>query len=139
VRGQERLSPPGGQLNRWAGPIFSVLDRRLFGFRSFAAQAIDSGWRDLGLELIHLPGHTPGHSGYRLATHNIIFCGDAAKHSGGRLSQPSRFFTLDPQRARASQHHLATLNAELYCFGHGPPLRRGATALRALAQTATRG
>lgn len=40
----------------------------------------------------------------------------------GRLGQASGLFTLDAAAARESQRRLAGLGAELYTFGHGPPI-----------------
>jgi glyoxylase-like metal-dependent hydrolase (beta-lactamase superfamily II) len=39
------------------------------------------------------------------------------------LREPPAVFTPDPARNRRSARRLGTLEPELVCFGHGPPLR----------------
>lgn len=137
VQGKERLSPLRGVLNWTLGPLVVLLDRRILRFQPCEVLAAQEGWSDHGFRLVHLPGHTPGSSGFVHERSGVVFCGDAAVHPRGQLGQPSRLFSLDPQRARRSQLVLAELDAPVYCFGHGTPLLRGGPALRRLAAGAT--
>jgi glyoxylase-like metal-dependent hydrolase (beta-lactamase superfamily II) len=149
--GAERLSPLRGHLDLALGPLVSFFDRRVFRFRPCPrAEAAPDGWEELGVRLIHLPGHTPGHSAYLHLQSGAVLCGDAAMTSevdspdrplerggqpaGRRIPRlPSRLFSLDPGAVRRSLYRLADLDAPVYCFGHGPPLFNGSPALRRLA------
>ena len=95
---------------------------------------VDHGWTFGDLRLIHLPGHTPGHSGYFHEPTQVAFCGDAALNWGVRLMHPSPTFSLDLQQVRSSQRRLAELSAWAYLFGHGNPLFAGSRALMQLSQ-----
>jgi glyoxylase-like metal-dependent hydrolase (beta-lactamase superfamily II) len=136
VRGQDRLSPVHGLAGLALGPLVSVLDHRLFRFQPCEQLTVleDGGRLDTDFSLVHLPGHTPGHSGWRYAPGNVVFCGDAARNTGGRLDGPSRLFSVDPVGVRGSLRLLAGLDAQVYCFGHGRPLVKGAVALKRLSQ-----
>jgi glyoxylase-like metal-dependent hydrolase (beta-lactamase superfamily II) len=84
-----------------------------------------------GLQVIHVPGHTPGSIALYQAERRILFCGDAIFHhsssSGqGRIGLPPRIFSVDPDQAEASARKLASLPVEVACFGHGEPVLEGA-------------
>ena len=134
VQGTERSSPLRGVLDWTLGPLVALLDRRILRFEPCEVLPVRQGWADLGFRLVHLPGHTPGSSGFVHTRSGVVLCGDAAVNPGGHLGQPSRPFTLDPRSARRSQLVLAELDAPVYCFGHGTPLLRGGPALRRLAE-----
>ena len=80
-----------------------------------------------GLQVILVPGHTPGSIALYQADRRILLCGDAILHHGsssgqGRIAPPPRFFSVDPDQAEASARKLAALPAEVACFGHGEPI-----------------
>jgi glyoxylase-like metal-dependent hydrolase (beta-lactamase superfamily II) len=84
-----------------------------------------------GLQVIHVPGHTPGSIALYQAEQRILFCGDAIFHhgsssGGGRIALPPRMFSVDPDQAEASTRKLAALPVEVACFGHGEPILEGA-------------
>ena len=134
VEGRERLSPASGLLGSLLEPVVEYSDHNLFNFRPCKVEAVEEGWQFEDLRLLHLPGHTPGHSGFLHEPSGVVFCGDAARNLGIRLVGPSRMFTMDPQAVRRSQRRLADLGAWAYCFGHGPPLFAGARAMHRLSQ-----
>jgi glyoxylase-like metal-dependent hydrolase (beta-lactamase superfamily II) len=47
------------------------------------------------------------------------------------LHQPPVPLTVDPERNRASERRLASLQPDVVCFGHGPVLRDAAPKLQA--------
>ena len=84
-----------------------------------------------GLQVIHVPGHTPGSIALYQMERQILFCGDAIFHYGsssgqGRIGLPPRIFSVDPDQAEASARKLAGLPVEVACFGHGAPILEGA-------------
>lgn len=74
--------------------------------------------------VVHVPGHTDGSIAVHLPERGIIFTGDAAAAIGDRPRVG--FFNVDRARAATSFVRLAQLDAEVACFGHGPPLVGGA-------------
>ncbi len=81
--------------------------------------------------IIGAPGHTPGHAAAWFEADRVLVAGDAlACHDG----QPMLgVFNADPAAAAATAQRLATLDAEVACFGHGKPLRSDAAARLAQA------
>lgn len=134
VQGRERLSPLKGRWNTIFGPLGALLDHGVFRYRPCRRVTVATdGWQGYGLQLLHLPGHTPGHCGYLHTESGVVLAGDSAKSTGTDVRAPSRLFSVDPAAVRRSQLRLADLGAPIYGFGHGPPLDSGAAALRRLA------
>lgn len=87
-----------------------------------------------GLEVVHTPGHTPGHVSYLWRDREVLFAGDAASRLL-RLGPPLGGFTEDMATARRSIRRLAGLEFEVACFGHGRTLAgRAAERFRRLAE-----
>lgn len=78
-----------------------------------------------GLTVIHTPGHSPGHVVLYDADRKILFTGDAIVNFRG-LDPPPRLATPNMAQAQDSIQRLTTLDFEICCFGHGPPLTEGA-------------
>jgi glyoxylase-like metal-dependent hydrolase (beta-lactamase superfamily II) len=94
-----------------------------------------------GLQVLHLPGHTPGHIGLYLPTARLLIAGDAMQIHSGRLTGPSAVFTEDMARARASLAALASLDIDVLALSHFPPRRgdlRREIAAAATGSTAAR-
>jgi glyoxylase-like metal-dependent hydrolase (beta-lactamase superfamily II) len=85
-----------------------------------------------GLEVVATPGHTQGHTSYRLGT--AIIAGDAFM-TGRRFREAVPFFIADRQESRGSIEKLARLDLDLAVSGHGPPTRDAREKLEALAAT----
>ena len=82
-----------------------------------------------GLRAIHTPGHTPGHVSFLWPEHRgVLIVGDAAASMMGRVNPPLGVFTEDDQAMRRSVAKLAELEFEVAVFGHGGPVKRGASA-----------
>ena len=48
-----------------------------------------------GIEIVHTPGHMPGHIALFLQTSRIMVCGDAANINDGEIAGPNPAFTSD--------------------------------------------
>ena len=73
------------------------------------------------------PGHTPGHTSYRLErAGGILFVGDAALHKGGTVNRG--WFNRSKRDIDQSARDLAKLDFEVACFGHADPITSGASA-----------
>ncbi len=102
-----------------------------------------------GWQLLHTPGHTPGHiSLYRPADKTLLvgdaFCTtkpesffEAALVQQPELHGPPSYFTSDWNAARSSVQKLAALNPTTVAPGHGKPLS-GPDVPEALRQMASR-
>ncbi|WP_091382977.1 MBL fold metallo-hydrolase [Geodermatophilus sp. DSM 45219] len=77
---------------------------------------------DLGEEAVVLsvPGHTPGSIALHLPAAGLLLTGDTiAEHRGQVVLGP---FNIDRDAAWRSLQHLADLDVEVACFGHGQPV-----------------
>ena len=112
----------------WTGPAHPV-SRRL-----------REGDEVAGFEVLHVPGHAPGHVAYWRERDRVLLLGDVAANIDERrfwrvgLHEPLPLFTPDPERNRESIRRLAALEPELCLFGHGPPLRGAAAFSQFAAQ-----
>ena len=55
-----------------------------------------------GIEIVHVPGHTPGHIALYLRKSRIIVCGDAANISGGQVAGSNPIYTQNMEQAAES-------------------------------------
>lgn len=84
-----------------------------------------------GIEVIHTPGHTPGHISLRIG--DALVAGDAFSTSADRFREVPRIMTSDVRRSRDSIRLLAALGAARAFSGHRPPSDDAGGKLRALA------
>jgi glyoxylase-like metal-dependent hydrolase (beta-lactamase superfamily II) len=89
-----------------------------------------------GLTCIHLPGHTPGSSGFLDTESATFFSGDTVRSDGKSLFEGPTGFSMDVPRSRESIRKIAALEFDTLLVGHGRPLRPDASAkVRAFAGT----
>lgn len=84
-----------------------------------------------GLEILHTPGHTPGH--LSILAGRVLIAGDAFV-SGARCKEVPRAMSADVPGSRATLHALAERDVERAFSGHGAPIddaRRRLVALSA--------
>ena len=88
-----------------------------------------------GITVISSPGHSPGSLSFYQGERRIIFTGDAL--SGvPQLKLPPRLGCADYREALASVKRIAELDYDICLFGHGAPLKKGASqAVRGLLKT----
>lgn len=87
-----------------------------------------------GWQVLHTPGHTPGHVSFFRASDRTLLVGDAfcstkpesffeaALAQQPELHGPPAYFTSDWNAARESVHKLAGLSPRTVAPGHGKPL-----------------
>jgi glyoxylase-like metal-dependent hydrolase (beta-lactamase superfamily II) len=78
-------------------------------------------------EVIHTPGHTPGHVIFIRRRDGLAIVGDLVRHASlrhgyGRVSEPPHIFSTDPMENRRSMRKLVELRPRVMLFGHGPKL-----------------
>ena len=72
-------------------------------------------------DVVHCPGHTPGHIAVYAPARRLLFAGDALMNVGG-LRLPMAMASHDMQQARASIHRLAEFEFDVALPGHGAPI-----------------
>lgn len=116
----------------WGRVLYS---NRLKGYPRFE---VDHGVDDRtevesGLEMIPVPGHTPGHMAVWAPDLQALFCGDSVWNIGG--IRPSwKAITWNWEMNKESLQELTDLPSESLWFGHGFTIRRdGRSRLRSLS------
>jgi glyoxylase-like metal-dependent hydrolase (beta-lactamase superfamily II) len=78
-----------------------------------------------GLQVLHIPGHTPGHLGFYSPERQVLISGDAIA-TWPRFEDGWPAFTLDEKRHRVSIARMAALEPKVVGVGHGDPITRNA-------------
>lgn len=79
-----------------------------------------------GLRVIHAPGHSAGQIALRWDHHGgVLITADAVSRRGGRLRAPPHFEHADD--GRATLRRLTAMTFDVAVFGHGDPIRGGAS------------
>jgi glyoxylase-like metal-dependent hydrolase (beta-lactamase superfamily II) len=86
------------------------------------------------VEVLHTPGHSPGHLAFWWPERKVLIAGDAiATYPVFAPGWPA--FTLNPTQQRASLERMAGLAPEVLAVGHGAPITGGAAIrLRSLVE-----
>ncbi len=79
------------------------------------------------LEVLHLPGHSPGHLGFHWAERGLVIAGDAIA-TWPRFEAGWPAFNLNIDQHRVSIRRLASLDASIVGVGHGDPVIQDASA-----------
>jgi glyoxylase-like metal-dependent hydrolase (beta-lactamase superfamily II) len=74
-----------------------------------------------GLQVVHAPGHTPGHIALYARERRTLFAGDALMNVGG-LHLPMSTSSHDMGEARRSVRRLVELDFDIALPGHGAPI-----------------
>ncbi len=97
--------------------------------------AVGDGDEVFGLQIVHTPGHTPGHiavfdpDASLLVAGDALNGGDAMGGAAGEVAAANPQFSPDMVAADASVQKLAALMPDTILFGHGTPVDGGAAAL----------
>jgi glyoxylase-like metal-dependent hydrolase (beta-lactamase superfamily II) len=74
-----------------------------------------------GLQVIHVPGHTPGSIVLYHPARQMLFCGDAITNRS-KIRHSPWYVSTDSSQALDSACWVANLPVETACFGHGAPI-----------------
>jgi glyoxylase-like metal-dependent hydrolase (beta-lactamase superfamily II) len=88
---------------------------------------LEDGQKQDGLEVIFTPGHTRGSISLLDASRSLLLAGDAARNESGLRPMDDRY-NVDPKQHRESIRKLAKFHFENAVFGHGAPIKGGASA-----------
>jgi len=72
-----------------------------------------------GIDVIHTPGHTPGHACFYLRRYKTLVAGDAMNVMDGKLVGPNPTFTLDMKQAIESLKKLLNYDIKTVICYHG--------------------
>lgn len=85
-----------------------------------------------GLQVIHTPGHTPGHISLLHSDSGVLITGDAIFNMLSRRTWPFAAFCTSFTQTTQTAHVLGELEYETAAFTHGPEIRdTGRDAVRA--------
>jgi glyoxylase-like metal-dependent hydrolase (beta-lactamase superfamily II) len=119
---------------------------RMPGGRSFSPVAVSeevAAGRVLdvagGLEVVHTPGHTPGHVSLLHRPSGVLVTGDAIWNMRRRITWPVLAFCTDVRLTQQTADVLGELEYDVAAFTHGPEIRDGARkAVRGFLTAAAR-
>lgn len=80
-----------------------------------------------GLQVVHVPGHTPGSIALFDAQRKAMFVGDAVFYAKGHIEGPKENFSYDITLALESISKIAAFDFEVMLSGHEEPLPSGAS------------
>lgn len=153
LTGRQEYPPPnvgaGGGMMSLLSPLYPRGPVDLGGrLRAFSASNSTTFTEAMpGWELVHTPGHTPGHVSFFRRNDRTLIVGDAfcttkpesffeaALLQQPELHGPPSYFTQDWEQARQSVQRLAELEPSVLAPGHGQPLA-GAQVPEALQKLA---
>ncbi len=72
-----------------------------------------------GIEVIHTPGHTPGHLSLFVKKARLLIAGDELRVEEGELVGPSEWATPDTKQASASLRKLTEYQIDYVLCYHG--------------------
>lgn len=119
MEGSAPMEPPSTML---------AISRAVFSGPAYPVQRLlHDGDPLASFQVIHSPGHTPGHVVFWRAVDRIAIVGDVLNGmnlltSWPGLHEPPAFFTWSVAENRRSIHRLLELAPRTLLFGHGPPL-----------------
>ena len=79
-----------------------------------------------GLRVVFAPGHTRGSIALLDETRSLLIAGDSANNESGLRPMDDRY-NIDPKQHRESIKKVAKLHFEHAVFGHGVPIKSGAS------------
>jgi glyoxylase-like metal-dependent hydrolase (beta-lactamase superfamily II) len=78
------------------------------------------------LQVLHIPGHSPGHLGFYWPERRVLIAGDAIA-TWPAFDAGWKAFNLNEPQHEQSLQRMAKLDAEVVGVGHGEPITRGGT------------
>jgi hydroxyacylglutathione hydrolase len=122
IAGKNRRTMPKSGMS-----ILFKLFRPLMSTKPFTVDnVVNEGDTVAGLNVLHLPGHTPGSIAFFDAKRKVLFVGDTLRFQDGSVQGPSEKMTMDITKAYESIEKLPALDFNVMLSGHSEPLRSDA-------------
>jgi glyoxylase-like metal-dependent hydrolase (beta-lactamase superfamily II) len=140
IAGERKAQPvslkPMAPLNIW-GKIYYFQVGLALGLGIHPPCRVDKTVKDgdhIGpVEVLHTPGHSPGHLAFYWKDRSLLIAGDSVA-TWPALAPGWPAFNLNIPQCRASLHRMADVGAEIVCVGHGEPIpEEGSSYIRVLA------
>ena len=114
-------SPPRDQSFRLARIMTRLMGNNAFPAVTVGERLIDGQVLDVagGLEVVHTPGHSPGHVAYLHRHSGVLITGDSIFNVRG-VRWPIKSFCTDFRLTQKTAHRLAELDYTTAAFTHGP-------------------
>jgi glyoxylase-like metal-dependent hydrolase (beta-lactamase superfamily II) len=131
----EKPPEPGSDLNRIGRLLRKLPESWLRSYQKCDAALVDvaytggEAFEELGLEVIALPGHTPGGLGFLDRANRRCFVGDMASNYFGRVGPPTLSASYSLEEIEASMRKLIELDLDYMYPGHGKIIGPGASRL----------
>lgn len=88
-----------------------------------------------GLEVLHTPGHSPGHCSFLHRRSGVLITGDALFNFRHRISYSIAVFCSNFALSKDTAERLGEVDYDIAAFTHGPEIREGARdAVRSFLQ-----
>lgn len=138
VEGRQARAMGNSLPARAYGPLFDAASRALLRYRPVSQVdelVLDKQVLVEGLQVVHVPGHTPGQIALFEPQRGILIAADALNNRDDKLGLPPAIATPRMDIAKDSIRKLAELKGvQVICFGHGVPItKRAAERLQAFA------
>lgn len=133
--------PRDTSLPGWRGVVARLPVSSGFPAVAVASELADGDVLDVagGLEVVHTPGHTPGHVSLLHRGTGVLVTGDAIWNMRRRLTWPVLAFCTDVRLTQETAAVLGELDYSVAAFTHGPEIRVHAReAVRGFLRTAGR-
>jgi glyoxylase-like metal-dependent hydrolase (beta-lactamase superfamily II) len=131
VEGRQPRHMGNSLLARAYGPAFDWAMRTFLRYRPLDQVdelVLDKQMLMEGLQVVHVPGHTPGQIALFEPQRGILITADALNNRGDKLGLPPAIATPRMDVAKDSIRKLAALKGvQVVCFGHGLPITQSAT------------
>ncbi|WP_020578120.1 MBL fold metallo-hydrolase [Actinopolymorpha alba] len=117
---------PARDLSSFGGRLLERLPGGGFTPTEVAEEFVDGQVLDVGggLEVVHTPGHSPGHVALLHHRSGILITGDSIFNVRGLRWSPA-FFCTNFQLTKKTATRLAELDYEVAAFTHGPQITDG--------------
>jgi len=130
VEGRQRRAMGNSLLARAYGPVFDFVTRTFLRYRPVSQVdelVLDKQMLIEGLQVVHVPGHTPGQIALFEPQRGILIAADALNNRNDTLGLPPAIATPRMDIAKDSIRKLAALKGvQIVCFGHGLPITQNA-------------
>jgi len=113
------------QMLRWMEDHFPIEELQIKVDKTLTdGEILDIGG---GLQVIHVPGHTPGSVCFYAVEEEVLFCGDLLFNGNlvtglGGLRLAPQSFSFDPDQVKKSVQKLTNLKIRTLCMSHGNPI-----------------
>jgi len=129
---RDGVMPPRDS-SRGLGRLIKRAPAGTFAPVSVARELTDGDVLDVagGIQVVHTPGHTPGHISLLHPDSGVLITGDAIFNMLSRRTWPFAAFCTSFPQTRQSAHVLGELDYRTAAFTHGPEIRNtGREAIR---------